>query len=411
MKKKFRQILLSIASGALAGLAAAAFLWLLQIATDSREASPSLIFGLPFAGFLIGWAYHRYGREISSGNNLILDEIHEPKKVVPLRMAPFIFIGTVITHLFGGSAGREGTAVQMGASLADQLSKVFRVDASERKILLMTGAGAGFGAAIGAPWAGAIFGMEVLRLGRLKPVAVLENVIASFVGYAVTLFLRAPHSRFPEIAGLDYDAQSFLFVALAGVAFGLSAMIFIRLTHAIEKILSRRVNYAPLKPFIGGLFVVAGFAVLGTRRFEGLGISVVHDALTSIVSFGDPVLKGLFTAITIGSGFKGGEFVPLVFMGTTLGSALSSIFPVSTEILAAAGFAAVFGSAASTPIACTVMAIEIFGMEIGPYAALACFVAYLFSGQVSLYRSQRIEEAKHERLFFRSRRPRDIQRS
>lgn len=325
-----------------------------------------------------------------SGSNLIIDEIHDPKKVIPLSMAPFILVGTVLTHLFGGSAGREGTAVQMGASLSDQLSRFFSIEPEERKILLTTGAGAGFGAAIGTPWAGVIFGMEVVRAGRIKPFAVIESILASFTAYFVTKLLQAPHSQYPDISHLPFSWTTLFWVLIAGVIFGFAALLFIRLTHLIEKLQSF-IRYPPLKPFIGGLILVGLYYWMGTERYAGLGIPVIGEALTHVVSFFDPFLKAGFTAITLGSGFKGGEFIPLVFIGTTLGSALSTLIPVSFSLLAACGFAAVFGGAANTPLACAVMAIEIFGIDIAPYAIAACYVSYLCSGTRSIYRSQKYE--------------------
>ncbi len=388
-----RWSLFSVLSGLLAGLAATVFLWLLDWATNTREMNPAIIWALPIAGLVVGLIYHRYGKDVAGGSNLIIDEIHDPKKVVPMTMAPFILFGTVVTHLFGGSAGREGTAVQMGASLSDQLSRFFRIEPEERKILLTTGAGAGFAAAIGTPWAGVIFGMEVVRAGRLRPFAVFESVLASFTGYLLTKLLHAPHSVFPAIEVGAFSWMTLLWIALAGIAFGFSAQIFVRLTHSVEAI-QHKIKYPPLKPFLAGILLVVLYYMLGTYRYAGLGIPVIRESLTQAVSFLDPALKAILTAITVGSGFKGGEFIPLVFVGTTLGSALSTLIPVSVSILGACGFAAVFGGAANTPIACSVMAIEIFGIEIAPYAIIACYISYMCSGGRSIYRSQRIENSK-----------------
>ncbi|RYZ76007.1 MAG: voltage-gated chloride channel protein, partial [Proteobacteria bacterium] len=168
LKQILRGLWLSGLSGLLAGLSSTLFLYALEFVTGTRKTYPCLIIGLPLIGFLIGWMYHVYGREVSRGNNLIIDEIHDPKKTIPVRMAPLIFIGTVLTHLFGGSAGREGTAVQMSAAFSDEIARRFQVSKAERRTLLMTGAGAGFAAAIGAPIAGLIFGLEVITVGRFK---------------------------------------------------------------------------------------------------------------------------------------------------------------------------------------------------------------------------------------------------
>lgn len=389
VKRYIRWSILSSISGVLSGIAAAIFLTLLNWATNFREANTIIIWLLPLAGFFIGWVYYHYGKDIAAGNNLIIDEIHEPKNVIPLKMAPFILLGTVITHLFGGSAGREGTAVQMGASLSDQLSKFFKIEPEERKILLASGAGAGFGAAIGAPWAGVIFGMEVIQIGRIRLFAFFECFIASFVGFYTTKLLHAPHSVYPGIEIPHLTFKALLYVAIAGILFGLSARVFIMLTHFIEHNINKLISYPPLKPCLAGILLIVLYYFEGSYRYDGLGIEYIQEALKSVSNFRDPALKTIFTSLTVGSGFKGGEFIPLVFIGTTLGSALSIIIPVSFKLLAAVGFAAVFAGASNTPVACSIMAMEIFGYEIAPYAVIACYMSYYFSGKSGIYKTQR----------------------
>ena len=398
IRRYLRWSLLSALSGVLAGLAAAVFLILLDWTTQTRESHREIIWLLPFAGLAVGWLYHFFGRDVDSGSNLILDEIHNPQKVVLVRMAFFILLGTILTHLFGGSAGREGAAVQMGASLSDQLTHFFNIEPEERKILLVAGAGAGFGAAIGAPWAGMIFGMEVISIGRLRFFAWFECLVASFVGYKTALLVGAQHSSFPAFEIPGFGIKTAVFVTLAGVVFGLSAVLFVRMTHLFEAIQRRTISYSPLKPVVAGILIVAFYWLEGSYRFAGLGVSEIKNAMQVPSTFSVPVLKAFFTTLTIGSGFKGGEFVPLVFIGTTLGSALSIILPISFQLLAVLGFAAVFAGAANTPIACSLMAVELFGFRIVPYAAIACFVSYYCSGHHGIYKSQKIHSYKHERI-------------
>ena len=398
MIRVFRWTLFSVLVGVLSGISSSLFLILLDWATRFRDSHSQLIWALPIIGFFIGWIFHHYGHDVSKGNNLIIDEIHDPQKVVPLKMAPFILGGTVLTHLFGGSAGREGTAVQMGASLADQLSKIFRIEPEERKILLVAGAGSSFGAAIGAPWAGVIFGMEVISIGRLQVFALFECLLASFVAFYITHFLNAPHSIFPPIEVHGYQGSTFFFVILAGLIFGLVARCFSALVHFIEQVEGKILRYAPLKPLIGGLILVFLYRLEGSFRYVGLGIPSIQEALQQLVPFSEPVLKAIFTALTVASGFKGGEFVPLVFIGATLGSAMSVFLPVSLSLLAALGFAAVFAGAANTPIACSIMAIEIFGLRIAPYAFVCCFMSYYFSGHQGIYKAQKVHRKKHYKM-------------
>jgi H+/Cl- antiporter ClcA len=382
--------LFSLVSGLLAGLAATVFLKLLEWATQIRIENPVIIWALPIAGLFTGLLYHKFGQSIERGNNLILDEIHDPRNIIPVSMAPMILLATIITHLFGGSAGREGTAVQMGASLADQLGRIFKFEATERKILLVAGVGAGFGAAIGAPWAGVFFGMEVINVGRLKVFAWLECVLASLVGYHITNLLGVPHFDYPTITMEPFSFKIIGFILLAGIVFGLASRFFVLTTHLVERLHSRFILYPPFRPFFAGLFIVLLFYLEGSYRYAGLGIQYITEALTVPGSFRDPALKTLFSALTVGSGFKGGEFIPLVFIGTSLGSALSFILPVSFKLLAAVGFVSVFAAAANTPIACSIMAMEIFGISIAPYAIVGCFAAYYVSGNRGIYKSQKL---------------------
>jgi H+/Cl- antiporter ClcA len=393
-----RWTLFSLLIGVLAGAAAAVFLFLLDWATQLRVDRPSLIWFLPLAGLAIGFAFHYGGRSVEGGTGLILEEIHNPRRVVPFRMAPLVLMGTVITHLFGGSAGREGTAVQMGASLADQLSRFFTMENEERRILLVAGAGAGFSAAIGAPWAGTLFGLEVMQIGKLRFFALFECFVASFVAYATCRFLGAPHTIYPVVSLPAYDFTLIASVALSGIVFGLAAQGFMKLTHGVERLQKKVFTFAPWRPFAAGLILVALYQLPDMLRYAGLGIPVILESFTEPATWFDPFLKAGFTALTVGSGFKGGEFIPLVFIGTSLGSALSTLLPVATPLLAALGFAAVFGAAANTPIACTLMAMEIFGWQLGPLALLACWIAYQVTGHVGIYKNQKVARSKRDQL-------------
>jgi H+/Cl- antiporter ClcA len=394
-------IFLSTLVGILAGLASSVFLFSLNWATTLRNLNPLIMGALPVAGFFIGWVYFRFGQDIAAGHNLILDEIHNPRKVVPFIMAPFILLGTVITHLFGGSAGREGTAVQMGASLADQVGRFFNVEPFERKILLMAGMGAGFGSAIGAPWAGFIFGMEVIQVGRYQTAVWFQCLIASFLGYYTSVFLKAPHSIFPSVEIPAFGIKVLFLTLLVGIIFGFAAKFFSMSTHLVEKSVQGLISYPPLKPFFGGLLLIFLFYLDGSYHFVGLGIPFIQEALTHQSEFKIPLLKSVFTSLTVGTGFKGGEFIPLVYIGTTLGSALSLVIPLSFSFLGALGFSAVFAGAANTPLACAVMAMEIFGYQIGPFALLACLMSCVFSGSKGIYKSQKQFSSLSLKEFFK----------
>lgn len=390
-------LLIAAAVAVLAGTASAGFLYALDWATRTRMAHAWLIWLLPVAGFVVGWLYLRYGSSVEGGANLLIDEIHDPKKIIPLRMAPLVLGGTLISHLFGASVGREGTAVQMGGALADQLTHMFRLNNEDRRIILMAGISAGFASVFGTPLAGAIFGLEVLAIGRLRYEAMLPCLAAAVIADQVGLLWGVHHTHYavPLIPALS--AWTLCAMVLAGVLFGVTGKLFAQSTHGLSGLMKRWIGYAPLRPLMGGLVVAIAVWLIGTDKYIGLGIPTIIDALKEPLPAYDFLGKMAFTIVSLGTGFKGGEVTPLFFIGATLGNALGPLLHQPVTLLAAIGFVAVFAGAANTPIASTLMAMELFGAEIGVYAAIACVVAYLFSGHAGIYRAQRSEHAKRTR--------------
>ena len=387
-------LLISSIVALLAGTASAFFLFALDWATGSREANRWLIWLLPVAGFLVGWVYLRVGQPVEAGNNLLIEEINDPRKIVPLRMVPLIFGGTVISHLFGASVGREGTAVQMGGALADQLTRVFRMDIADRRILLMAGISAGFASIFGTPLAGAIFGLEVLVIGRMRYDALFPCFVAAILADQVGLLWGVQHTHYSISAIAPLGWWSILAVIIAGAVFGLAGMGFGYATHAVGAFMKRLIPYGPLRPVVGGAVVAVAVWALGAYAYVGLGIPTIVQAFQEPLAPWTFLEKMAFTVASLGSGFKGGEVTPLFFIGATLGNALAPLLHLPFSMLAGIGFVAVFAGAANTPIATTVMAIELFGAEIGPFAAIACITAYLFSGHTGIYHAQRTGQTK-----------------
>lgn len=393
-----RWVPVAVLVGIMAGSASALLLASLALATRVREAHPWLILLLAPVGGVVGLLYKHLGASVEAGNNLILEQTHDPTATIPARMTPLILIGTFLTHLFGGSAGREGTALQTGASLADQLAKPFRMSTRDRRILLMTGLGAGFGSVFGTPLAGAVFGVEVLAIGLLSYDALIPCFLASFVGDLTTHGWRIQHTIYPMTTVPRLSAERLAAAVLAGIAFGLTGRAFATCTHSIGHLMKRHIANAPWRPVFGGLIVtvaVFGIGYSHTSKYLGLGIPTIVAAFTSRLPVYDFAGKFAFTAVTLGSSFKGGEVTPLFYIGATLGNALSHALPLPPALLAGMGFVGVFAGAANTPIASTLMALELFGPEAGAYAGVACVMSYLVSGHAGIYQAQRVGRSKY----------------
>ncbi|WP_158840993.1 voltage-gated chloride channel family protein [Polaribacter sp. L3A8] len=382
--------------GALTGSTSAVFLWSLEWATNYREANLWIVAFLPIAGLIIGLSYHYYGESVVKGNNLLLEEYHSPKKIIPFKMAPLVFLGTVLTHLFGGSAGREGTAVQVGGAIADQFTKIFKLSNIDRKIVLIAGISAGFASVFGTPLAGAIFALEVMVIGRIKFEAILPSFLAAiFANYFCDVWQISHHTHYTISTVAALTPATILWALLAGIIFGLVSLLFSKSTHFWGSTFKKLIKYPPLRPVIGGIILALTWYLIGTTKYMGLGVPTIVDAFNIDLNSYDFILKLLFTSFTLGAGFKGGEVTPLFFIGATLGNVLIWFIPLPMPLLAGMGFVAVFAGATNTPIACTIMGIELFGIESGIFIALACTTSYLFSGHSGIYSAQIIGSPKH----------------
>ena len=370
-----------------------------DILGDTRESNSWLIFLLPLAGIVIGYIYMNYGtshgNDSATGNNLIIESVNNKAKVLR-RMGPIVYAGTFITVLFGGSTGREGAAVQMGGSVAEAINQFFKINILDKKILLMSGISAGFGAAFGTPITGAIFGMEMTALGKLKYEAFVPCLTASFVGhYMTTAVWGVEHETFiiqtvPAISLISISKVIFL-----SIIFSLLSVLYCQLRHGIQRVSEKyfRKNHM-IRAFSGGVIIVLLTLMVGTEDYNGRGLEMLEQSFTEEVPAIAFAAKLIFTAVTLGTGFVGGEAIPLFFMGATLGNALYSFMDLPLSFLAALGMIAVFCGGANTPIAAFLLSVEMFEGKGVEYFFIACLISYIFSGHHGLWPSQTIHEPK-----------------
>ena len=391
----FKWILICLIVGILAGASSSLFLYTLNLATHFRESHLWMVFLLPFAGLAIGYLYHYYGNGVTKGNNVILEEYENPHKIIPLKMAPMVYIGTILTHLFGGSAGREGTAVQMSTAIADQFTGIFKLSKQERKIILIIGISGGFASVFGTPLTGAIFAIEVLYFSRVSFKSIIPSFLTAYVAYYTVEFFQIPHTHYQQPYIPELHLQTIPWLILAGILFGLTARMFSTTVHFFSEKAKEFISFPPLRPFFGGLLFAAVIYFTGATQYLGLGIPTIVESFQTAQTGDVFLLKLIATAFILGMGFKGGEVTPLFFIGAALGSALSAFVPLPVSLLAAMGFVAVFSGATHTPLACTIMGIELFGLESGIYVAIVCITAYFFSGYLGIYTAQNVKGPKH----------------
>ncbi len=411
-KHLLKWILFTIPVALVIGSLVALFLWLLKSAIFFRFSHTYLLFILPLAGVAIHFMYKLWGKSSEKGNNLIMEEIHQPGGGVPARMGPLVLITTVMTHLFGGSAGREGTAVQIGGSIAQLFALWFKMNERDVKTLLLAGIAAGFGAVFGTPLTGAIFAIEVIALGRLQYDAIIPCLVASLVGDLTVEAWNVHHTLYHidwvangEYFLSDYLKWDILLMAKivgASVAFGLASYLFAELVHSIKNLFNGIFKIKWMIPFFGGVTIILLYFLVGKPDYLSLGVDAEYPgAITISSAFAQGgadafswLWKIIFTTVTLATGFKGGEVTPLFYIGATLGNAIAQLMNAPVSLFAALGFIAVFAGATNTPLACTFMGVELFGGEYVLFFALACFIAYFFSGHSGIYTSQRIAVPK-----------------
>lgn len=396
-RASFRVLVLSALVAALMGVAGWAFLAALRLATDAREAHLWLFGLLPLVNLATAWLYRNHGLRAQRGNNLVIDSTITGTPIHG-RMALLTFACSTATHLAGGSAGREGAAVQMGGTIASNVATVFRVEGHDRRDLMMAGISATFGAAFGTPLAGAFFGMEMCFVGKLDYSAALYCLTGSFIGNAVSRALGSPFA-FQTISRVPPMDPSVLAVVIgAAVAFGLAARLFTFCIRTVKRLYARFfVNYLAAAG-ASGILLVLLFLGLGLHRYGGLSEWMVPAAFEGKTTLFDPVLKLVMTALTVGAGFQGGEVTPLFGIGASLGGWIGSVTLGDPSLMAALGMVGVFGAALNVPITTIMLGIDMFGASAGAYFVIVGFMSYLIAGHHAVYPAQRIVTPKRRSL-------------
>ena len=382
---------LAVLVGIVGGLVSVFFIGSLNWATTARLNHDWLMWLMPIGGFLVGLAYNYFGGSVTAGNNLVLDEIHEPSAGVPSRMAPMVYGASVTSHIVGASVGREGAAVQITASLADTLMHRIDPTAETRKIVLVSAVAAGFGAMFGVPVAGAIFALEVLQRGRPKFALLGYALLASVVGDRIVRALDVHHLVTPSTPKVSLGFALLWRLPIAVGVFALTAIVFIKLTHVIKDEMASKIRWAPLRPFIGGLFILGLVFAAGARSYLGLSTDIAEVALTGAVGLSTVacVWKFFFTTISLGTGFIGGEVLPVFIIGALVGAQTGRVLDASVALFAMLGFVGVFSAAANTPITCIFIGWELFGPNALVPIAIVCLSTYAISGSTSIYSAQR----------------------
>lgn len=379
------------------GAAAWAFLASLDLVSDAREHHRVLFALLPPVLLATAWLYRTRGLQAGRGNNLVIDSALTGR-LIHARMAFLTFFCSVATHLAGGSAGREGTAVQIGGTIASNVSHAFKLGERDHHDLMLSGISAAFGGVFGTPLAGAFFGMEMCYVGKLDYSSGLYCLIASFTGDAVSRMLGTRHA-IHVIGNIPaMTPRTVLLVVLAAIAFGLVARLFSFSIRAIKRFYAHRFRSHLAAALVGSLALLGAYALFGGWRYGGLSEWMVDAAFEGTCSPIDPVAKLAYTALTLGAGYQGGEVTPLFGIGASMGSALGKTVGLDPSFPAALGMIGVFGSALNVPITTIMLGIDLFGGRASGYFVIVSFVSYLVAGHRGVYPAQRIVTPKRRSL-------------
>ncbi len=394
MKKLIKWLLISTGVGLIVGTVSSLFGHLLALANDIRGRYPLIVLALPAAGLLIVFLYRFFKDADDKGTNMVIASIHSSTDI-PFRMMPLIFVTTIITHLFGGSAGREGAALQIGGSIANKLGKIIKLSDEDRHIIVMCGMSAGFSALFGTPMAAAIFSLEVVRVGIMNYAALVPCVTAAMIGHFAAVFFQMPSEAFLVSGIPSMTFLGFFKVALLAALVGVVSVLFCVILHSTEHVYEKYIKNQYLRIFIAGCIIILLSALLRTDFYLGSGMGIIeHIFHAGEIGFFTFLLKMIFTALTLGAGFKGGEIVPSFCIGAAFGCVMAGVFGLPTDLAAACGMVGLFCGVTNSPLTSLLISFELFGFEGMPYYLTTIAVSYMFSGYFGLYRAQKIMYSK-----------------
>lgn len=398
LKSSAKWITFAIVSGVVIGSIGTIFYFCLAAVTQFRGEQPWILWLLPIGGVLIVGAYRILHNESDTGTNQVIASIHSGENL-PLRMAPSIFFSTLVTHLCGGSAGREGAALQIGGSIGNTLGGLFRFDEKDRHVMTMCGMSAAFSALFGTPMAAAIFAMEVESVGIMYYAALLPCVIASLVAHGIAVYFGATGEAFLLTGLPDFTIGAAVKVSILAILCGFVSILFCVLLHQASHLYKKFFKNPYIRILAGGCIVVALTLLVGDQRYNGAGMNLIEECMEGRVRPEMFLMKILFTALTLGAGYKGGEIVPSFCIGGTFGCLFGTLAGFSPALCTGAGMAAVFCGVTNCPISSLLICFELFGYEGMPYFLLTIAFSYLFSGYFGLYSTQKIMYSKYKTKF------------
>ncbi len=388
-------VIFAILVGTIVGLCGSAFYFGMSYVTSLRTAHSWLIFLLPVGGLVIVGLYHLFHDEKDTGTNLVISAIHSGDEL-PFRMAPLIFVSTLITHLFGGSAGREGAALQMGGSIGNALGRLFRFDEKDKHVMIMCGMSAAFSALFGTPMAAAIFPMEMVSVGVMYYIALVPCVISSLVAHGIAVSFGVSNELFLIGEVPAFGILSSVKISVLAILCALVSILFCVILHQTEYLYKKLFKNPYLRVFAGGCLVVLLTCLVGSQSYNGTGINIIENCINGTVRPEAFLLKMIFTALTLGAGYKGGEIVPSFFTGAAFGCLFGNLLGFSPTLCTAVGMTSVFCGVTNSPITSLLISFELFGYDGMPYFLLATAFSYMLSGYFGLYRSQKIVYSKYK---------------